>query len=755
MSTKAKKRTSEKIKAKRVSTLLHLLTIALTCAFFGFLAVDNFSFIIRLLESCVDLKNSFLYYVKNVFEIGPGAEITVNNFSIAEQELFFHFPSSWEEFKQNFIIYWQKWGSWENLKGYFSYIINHAKGIALFLAAFSLPIIVFYLLVKKRLEEIENNDYNRDTIPLRCFKKLVCFPLLKVKLCIVRYLTFLREHPKYVKTWIFLSLLVFNGIGVIIEAIAYYFYFICSFDAFNLYRQVYKLILDASYIIDFIPVFLWVVLAYVLLCRFRAKIGYRTLNHQEMKNRGFQNERAVCSEYCGTMGTGKTTAITTQGMSQEVMFRDKALEKIIENDLKFPNFPWINLENDLKKAIESEEIFNLKTTRDFIQRRYLTWHQKKKKDKYLWEYDTEHFRIFYDNGLSEVSVWRVIENYAQLYFIYITQSSLILANYSVRNACQLLDTGNLPLWFNDFFAKHSVSEEKQYRYCHILDFDMLRLGCKVLKNNVLKDVLEFGVILITEVGKERGNTLENREVKKNSDEANQKNDKLENMLKMIRHAATVDNYCFVRIIMDEQRAASLGANARELCDIVTIFEAEKGNLALPFFEVEYLLRNLIFKKFFDLYTDYRQRRGDNSLLMFLFKNIFGFFNDRYVRIINTFGYDVLTVGVEKSMQQGEIVKQNKIYISYKKTRAMRFSTDCISGFFKQKASQSTVGFEEIPEYRFVMASFSELAIQNSYFINEMLTANEVDPDNQTTVIFFPYVMGNMPKRKKTQKKKVH
>ena len=74
---------------------------------------------------------------------------------------------------------------------------------------------------------------------------------------------------------------------------------------------------------------------------------------------------------------------------------------------------------------------------------------------------------------------------------------------------------------------------------------MLRLGKKLIDNNPNAGSFEFGVVLISEVGKERGNNLELRNVKKNNDETNQKNDLFNSWLKMCRHSATVDNYPFV------------------------------------------------------------------------------------------------------------------------------------------------------------------------------------------------------------------
>ena len=135
------------------------------------------------------------------------------------------------------------------------------------------------------------------------------------------------------------------------------------------------------------------------------------------------------------------------------------------------------------------------------------------------------------------------------------------------------------------------------RHSHILDFDMLRLGRKVIENNKNANAFEFGVVVITEIGKERGNNLENQDKKKKDEGTNQKNDLFNSWLKMVRHSATVDNYPFVRVITDDQRPTSWGADARDLCDIIHIKESGEPKLAMPFFSLEELLYEKIFSKF--------------------------------------------------------------------------------------------------------------------------------------------------------------
>lgn len=58
---------------------------------------------------------------------------------------------------------------------------------------------------------------------------------------------------------------------------------------------------------------------------------------------------------------------------------------------------------------------------------------------------------------------------------------------------------------------------------------------------------------------------------------------------MVRHSATIGNYPFVKVITDEQRPESWGADARDLCEIVRINDKSDMKLAMPFFTIEEML----------------------------------------------------------------------------------------------------------------------------------------------------------------------
>ena len=715
----------------------HIVCIGITL---GFIVLGVFRFsnaLGRLIESIRDVGTSSAYYFCELFDFRFNVTPTVNE--LPKIPFFGSFnpsnatlpnvsmPENWAAFKLKWAQYWKLWANKDNFDGYLKVLSNilYALSKVLILA---LPFFVCVWLLVKQMLKAENNDYDKDSTALKWFKRFTERTYIPLKNRISEFVKFVKDRRYYYMTWLCLWLFYFNVFTIFIEFIAYYLYFVASFDFINLYKQVYKLCLDLYVPLHFIPLWAWIIIACVLLDKVRKSIAYARLRHYEMKNRGFINARPIVYMVCGTMGKKKTTAITDMALSQEVMFRDKAFEKILENDLKFPHFPWINLENELKRAMEYHEIYNLATVRLFIAKKCDRFFRSFTVDK-IFGYDFIRYGIYYDDKLKTTDIWETIETYSQLYFIYVIQSSLLISNYSIRVDSVLSDLGNFPLWNSDFFKSDSRLIDSYSRHAHIIDFDSLRLGRKVVENNIKANCFDFGVVVITEVGKERGNSIELSEKKKKDETTNQKNDLFNSWLKMVRHSATVDNYPFVRVIADEQRPESWGADARDLCEIVHIKESGETRLAMPFFSLAELLYDWLYNKFSGLYYEYRYTRGDNTLAMYLLKGLTAKMRGYYTGIYNRFGYCELAVEVESGTRDGELA-ENRYYLMSKKIYSKRFSTDCFSDFFTEKALRSPVGINDLDEYATERATFGELAEQNSYFINDLLNGLKGGDNNE-------------------------
>lgn len=705
----------KKIGRKVAFDKMHIICIAITisfllCTFFVFR-----SSFWRFIESCRDFGVSFAFFFVKLFVLPFQINVTVINLSDYAPQI--RFADNWVDFKNNFFSFWQIFGSQENFLSYLSEVGLVVKIICIVLLCVVPFGVVLYFTFKNMLKR-NNNKYDKDSKPLKIFKFLSKIVYKPLKAFFVRFFSFCKDKKAYYILWLIIWAFNFNLFTILLELFAFVLYFSITFDITNIYMQFYKFVLDISVAFTFIPWWVLIFILFFIIDKIRKNIAYNRLNHFEAKNCGFINERPIVYMVCGTMGKKKTTTITDMVLSQEVMFRQKAFEKILENDLKFPNFPWINLENELRRCMEYHSVYNLATVRKFIQKKRDRWLKAPSFSK-IFNYDYERYGVLYDDKLKVVDIWEVIETYAQLYFIYIIQSSLIISNYSIRSDSLISDLGNFPLWDSDFFKRDSKYLDAYSRHAHILDFDTLRLGKKVLENNKNSDNFEFGVVVITEVGKERGNSLENQDLKKKDNSANRKNDLFNSWLKMVRHSATVDNFPFVRVITDEQRPESWGADARDLCEIITIKESGETRLAMPFFILGEIVYDWFLKRFENLYYRYRYNRGDNTLSMHLLKGIVAFINRYYRRIYNRFSYCVLNVEVESGTQDGK--KDNKkYYLMSKKIYSKRFSTDCFSDFFTEKSLRSRYGLDDISEYATEKATFSELEKQNSYFVNDLL-----------------------------------
>ena len=691
----------------------HYICLVVTLAFF---AVSIFVFPLaagRIGEAARDVANSAAFYFEVLVDGESGRSVTINDFT-QYFEMPFDLPATWDEFVRMFDDYWDIWASWDNVMEYMYFLLDCCTYVAYF-ALYALPVFLVVLLVVRLGGRKQNNNYNKDSRALCGFKKICTKFYAPAKGWCRRSFLFLRQHRYYGRLWLALWLYNFNVFAMALSVFAYYLYFVSSFDIVSLYRQALKLLMDLSVAIDFIPLVGWLVIFAVIVDRLRRKIGYDRMEHYELRNRGFINERPIVVMVCGTMGKKKTTMITDMALSQEIMFRDKAFEKLLQTDLKFPYFPWINLENEVRHAMNVHFVYNLATCRRFIQQCKRAWQKGKSA---IFGYDYKRYGLTHDNGLYIENVWDAINNYAQLYFIYVIQSSLIISNYSIRTDAVLKSVGNFPLWHADLFRGDSRMQAAFSRHAHILDFDSLRLGRRIVEQNVYADSFEFGVLNITEIGKERGNNLELQEKKKSAAETNQKNDLFNYTLKMIRHSATVDNFPFVKVIVDEQRPESWGADARDLCEIVHIDECSDMRVAMPLFGLGDWLISKLVALFRKLYYDYRYDRGDNTLPMYLCHGIAALLNKYRSGIYNRFGYMQLDVSVEDGTQSGER-KAKKYYLMSKKIYSKRFSTDAFSDYFNQKALTSLVGIDDLREFASEKATWAELTSENSYFFNDL------------------------------------
>ena len=688
--------------------------IALTAAIFIALVllgvfVFNISYL-RLIESGRDFGTSIAHYFVKLFDLPYGIAPTVINYSAVIPDNP-KLPSTPTEAGASITDYFAVFFDADNFR---AWGIATSKFITMALLIV-LPCILLLVMLIRAVYGRCNNNYDRDTLPLRIFKRVSNTVYEPTRNFVVGYIHYLRCHRWITRLWLVVIALHLNLITILVEFFAFYFYFAVSIDVGSIFPQVRKLFIDLTPFWKVFNVWGVLIVALWLFNRWRRNTALHTLRHYEARNCGFINSLPIVTLACGSMGKKKTTMITDMTLSQEVMFRQRALEILQLADLKFPYFPWIMFEKELQRCMEYYTVYNLATVKQWVHKKRDRFYSHGDVWLQLYGYDICKYGNGYCNGLYTEELFETLEAYAMAYFIYVISSSLIVSNYAIRTSNVMADMGNLPLWLTDFFVPRDVNNS---RHSHILDFDVLRLGRKVIENNPNIGSFEFGVIAISEIGKERGNNLELREVKRSTDETNQKNDLFNSWLKMCRHSATVDGYPFIKVFTDEQRPESWGADARDLCDIIRIVESGEQNIALPFYTLQDMFCDWLFNRFIATYTDFRCRRGDNTLFIYLYKKFVAWVWNRNVRDYNRYGYCVLDIEKERGTMDGK-AESKKYYLMNGKIYSKRFSTDCFSDYFNDLASRTNVGLDDYLEYQTEKATVAELQSQNSYFINSL------------------------------------
>ncbi len=693
----------------------HWICIVITITFFIVMAVCFKNSLLRLWDSIKDFFASLLYYIDNLFELNKGFESTVNQIPNHNSTPTIDFPSTSEQFTSKWDLFWKSFATKESFVGYIDYCGNTLLNILFIILVAIIPLVLVFVILFKRYFKVQNNDYNKDSRPLKIFKRLSAITYQRVKRFVVTFICFLRMNKVYCLLWLAIWAINFNFLTIIIEFISWYLYFVMSFDLSSFFVQLHKLVLDLKTMFDTIPLWVFAIIFVCLLYYFSLTVGYSRLYHNERRNRGFINSLGAVAICYGSMGAGKTTQITCMALSTEIQFRDDAFKILLETDMHFPFFPWIQFERELRRAIYYGFVYDLFSCRKWIRlkhRRFDKYHNS----AHIFDYDYARYGLEYNNNLYTQDIWTALEDYACAYFIYTVQSSLLISNYSIRVDNLMSDLGNFPLWNTDFFRKDSRLLDSYSRHAHILDQDMLRLGKIMLEKNPNRNAFGFGVYIISEIDKERKNT-KTQTGKADDKECNQKNDMFNVLLKMSRHACVVANKVFVKVYADLQRPTSLEADGLELGTIINIADQSDMNLLLPFWSPFYIF-DLIFgfikSKFENLYTTYRYNRADNTLFMYLFKTFVSKLGHYSERINNLFSCQTLKLELESGRQDGKI-RECKYFRMPKKIYSKRFSTNCLSGIFEARAEFNTIGIEDLAEYADIMATNAELEAQNSHF----------------------------------------
>lgn len=694
----------------------------------------------RFLDGVTDFIDAFLYYFRNLMSVFTGEELPTAKVTEIPSNAVALLPWTWEEFTEKVSAAWSLLWTGENFSGYMLIISNGLLRFSLILTfalTLSLPLLLFALINRNS----GNNNYNADTRALKIHKRIAGLIYAPIVAGIRGLKNFLyTDKGKYYRyALIVLWLYNLNFLTIVAECLAYLIYFVTSFDVLHIYTQVAKLTLDLSVSLTVVPTPLKIVFGWLIFDRVRCWVAENALRDKEKRDEEFIKSLSVATFVKGTMGTGKTMQLTSMAYLYEKIMRDEAKDGVFRNDMRFPNFPWINFENKIKELQEKHLIYNKATARKFVRlnedyfRKYSEtitssdeicrrqfidcvlphWYDMRYIDVDFFGYDWKKYGTEYDDGLYGIDLFRVLEYYAEYYFVYALNCSEILSNYSIRWDYESDDAGNFPLWRTDCFREQAKDSGKR-RYSKILDFDMLRLGKTVKSENPMKDVFEFGSVAITEIGKERGNQ-NTQTAERRAETANQKNDYFNWEIRLGRHPGTVEYSTFFKLFVDDQRLEDWEASGSSLCDWVHIRKSS-FKIGLAFFHFEELIYQIITPIFEKMYYNTRHKRGDNTLTLYLAKKLYVGYANYYLRRRNIYGLRVQKMQVKRQGENAEDKPKDEKYYILSRSTYGRYRSDAYAGVFATKAERSAYGLADVPEYAGDCATWAEYKEQNSFLI---------------------------------------
>ena len=356
----------------------------------------------RFWEALQDFGLSVAYYFGLIFKGESNITPTVNGFSNVFKASGY-LPTTAEEYKQQIAKFFTIFVSKDNFNLWLAALGNGAEKISEGIVLL-MPCLIASWFMVKRIYSATNTKHGENTKPV----KVVLFINDKAFLPVYRLIQGLIDFimpKKYIWiTWLVMWLLNLNLVSIIVAFLSFYFYFAISFDAPGVFIQVAKLIIDLQVILKTIPPWAFVIAGLFIWNKIRKSRALSKLKHFEARNCGFINELPIVSMSCGSMGKRKTTLITDMALSQEVMFRQEALKRLQIADMKFPYFPWILFEDEIKICMRYRVIYNLATIKAWIEKKRKRYEKHKNTNLQLYGYDTGKYPTVYKNGLYEEDI---------------------------------------------------------------------------------------------------------------------------------------------------------------------------------------------------------------------------------------------------------------------------------------------------------------------------------------------------------------
>ncbi|MBO5287263.1 MAG: hypothetical protein J6B34_03980 [Clostridia bacterium] len=703
------------LKSKAACYIITGLTIAFSILF-GHL--KRYTSYIRFKDSFVNLLNS----LKSVFSSSRSESVILGNSPESYKRVASLLPYDFEWLLERLNTWWSRIISIDNLTEYTAFFMHHA------LLNF-VNLIVFYCLWNAFLNIFDALFMNKRQYDVHKPTALLKLYILAVEIPFFKLLKYLKHlWSDYFSRWYFKIPLVLiwlvnlNCLSIVFEFFSWYFSFPFFISIDNFQVLLVKLLLDCALCLNSAPLYIWLVIAGAVIVYARKEIAVGKLD--KLLNRVYcvikSFPRAIM--FYGTMGSEKTKTMSYWAFVMSIIYRDDSYNTLHRIQLNFPDFSFIEFENEIQIAIQNKKVKHLRSARRYVND---LKNKYKSGDFTMYGYQGP---MCYDTGVRYRDIWEELSEYVQAYYIYTTSTSYILGNYPQRDQMYMKD-GYFPILDKDFFRRTADDYQRVSKFSHIADYDIYRLYKRMNIN--CKDHFEFGISCRQENSKERGNVNTNVKYSVHSDECNPLNDGTGLHTRFKRHFATVDFIDYSCELTDDQRTMDLNAYEREPYFHVYLGEKTETVLAMPFFELEELIKKTYMKWFSDFYKEVRNLGKENTLPIHLMRRFASWFSRHYNRSYLNYGYHLVKLEYSEGIKDDRI-KIIELPLIHKIVHGDLYATDSFRGFVDELMDKSERGLADFPEFSSFYPSIDENLKINSFLINELYRLIDADFEKKIT-----------------------
>lgn len=526
---------------------------------------------------------------------------------------------------------------------------------------------------------------------------------------------YFRQSPLFVPC-IAAILIAMNALSIGIDFLGTYLWFFSSFDFLSLLDFIVATGMSIWIGLSWMNPLAWLIVAYAVFSRVRKNMGEQRLRRLAAIDKKVVGESTgVFNLILGKMRASKTTILVSMSRMTDEIYHEDALDNMVEVASLFPNFPFVKLERAIVQQDHFGNIHNRIQCSAFVTNCFDVAASRK----------SPHFPFgyigpfFVEGGNVIRDLESCLKIYAESYWLYYHDSPLIAGNIAIRTDGIKIDSGHFPLWDFDSLNR-PLPDPASGNMCKILDWNMARLGKKIPSKRDFGLALDGCVLAVSEIAKERGNSLDNAIYKRDDPDANPKNDYFDATLKMGGHLAYVNGKPFFKVISDDQRSGSVGSNLVDVAE--TIFTVDRKriteSIALPFYWVEPMVLGWLNAKATSFWQRWRNARDDQTLISSFMFWLMGWTHKRLARVYGRYSFKECRMATNTSDSIGNLVSNGDIsyFILSATDYAYRFDSASFSGFLNHGKETAEQGFFDLASFRGITATKEEFEMENAYLV---------------------------------------